>query len=162
MLLHSLILYLLFVCTCFAILHAIISSKLHSCPFSFSVPDERRPSGPHLHWCIPRYCTVDTFTIFHCYFFLPFIHPCYLFVYHFISSLIFFPFCFCIDLLLWYSYFAFQAFHTLCDCVQCISLVPCTCSINTSRVHVYSSVSYQLQNPILFYFSSSHLNSTFW
>ena len=38
------------------------------------------------------------FTIFHYYFFLPFIHPFYLFVYHFISSLITFPFRFSVDL----------------------------------------------------------------
>ena len=38
------------------------------------------------------------FTIFHCYFFLPFVHPFYLFIYHFISLLITFPFCFSVDL----------------------------------------------------------------
>ena len=38
------------------------------------------------------------FTILHCYFFLPFIHPFYLFIYHFISLLITFPFCFSIGL----------------------------------------------------------------
>ena len=58
MLLCSLILYLLFVCTCFAILHAIISSKSRSCPFGFSILNKHRPSGLHLHWCISWYCTV--------------------------------------------------------------------------------------------------------
>ena len=133
MLLCSLILYLLFVCTCFAILRVIISSKSRSCPFGFSVPDKRRPSGPRLHWCIPRYCTVDTFTIFRCYFFLPFIHPCYLFVYHFISSLITFPFRFSVDLHLRSSYFTFRAFRTCVPLHSAFSLVPRTRSINTSR-----------------------------
>ena len=36
--------------------------------------------------------------LFCCYFFLPFVYPFYLFVYHFISSLITFPFCFSVDL----------------------------------------------------------------
>ena len=133
MLLHSLILYLLFVCTCFAIPCTIISSKSCSCPFSISIPNEHRPSGLHLHWCIPWYCTVDTFTIFHCYFFLPFIHPCYLFVYHFISSLITFPFHFSVDLHLQSSYFVFQAFHTCAPLHSAFSLIPHTHSINTSR-----------------------------
>ena len=73
------------------------------------------------------------FTIFHCYFFLPFIHPFYLFVYHFISSLITFPFCFSVDLHLWSSYFAFWAFHACAPSHSAFSLVPDTCSINTSR-----------------------------
>ena len=73
------------------------------------------------------------FTIFHCYFFLPFIHPFYLFVYHFISSLITFPFCFSVDPHSQSSYFMFRAF---CACVpshSAFSLIPHTCSINTSR-----------------------------
>ena len=133
MLLHSQILYLLFVCTCFAIPHAIISSKLRSCPFGFSILNECGPLGPCLYWCIPWYCTVDTFTIFCCYFFLPFIHPFYLFVYHFISSLITFPFCFSVDLHLRSSYFMFQAFCTCAPLHSAFSLVPHTHSINTSR-----------------------------
>ena len=133
MLLRSLILYLLFVCTCFAIPHTIISSKSCSCPFGISVPNEHRPSGPHLHWCIPWYCTVDTFTIFCCYFFLPFVHPFYLFVYHFISSLITFPFRFSVDLHLRSSYFAFRAFRACAPSHSAFSLVPRTRSINTSR-----------------------------
>ena len=133
MLLCSQILYLLFVCTCFAIPRATISSKSHSCPFGFSVPDERGPLGLRLHWCIPRYCTVDTFTIFRCYFFLPFIHPCYLFVYHFISLLITFPFRFSVDLHLQSLYFAFRAFRACAPSHSAFSLIPCTHSINTSR-----------------------------
>ena len=123
----------LFVCTCFAILCAIISSKLHSCPFSFSILNKHGPLGLHLHWCIPWYCTVDTFTIFRCYFFLPFIHPCYLFVYHLISSLITFPFRFSVDLHLRSSYFAFRAFRACAPSHSAFSLVPHTRSINTSR-----------------------------
>ena len=73
------------------------------------------------------------FTIFHCYFFLPFIHPFYLFIYHFISLLITFPFHFSVDLHLRSSYFVFQAFHTCVPSHSVFSLVPCTCSINTSR-----------------------------
>ena len=95
--------------------------------------NECRPSGPHLHWCIPWYCTVDTFTIFCCYFFLPFIHPFYLFVYHFISSLITFPFRFSVDLHLQSLYFMFQASHTCAPLHSAFSLIPHTHSINTSR-----------------------------
>ena len=73
------------------------------------------------------------FTIFHCYFFLPFIYPFYLFIYHFISSLITFPFCFSVDLHLRSSYFAFQAFRACAPLHSAFSLVPRTCSINTSR-----------------------------
>ena len=73
------------------------------------------------------------FTIFHCYFFLPFIHPFYLFIYHFISLLITFPFCFSIDLHLQSLYFAFWAFHACAPLHSVFSLIPCTCSINTSR-----------------------------
>ena len=63
------------------------------------------------------------FTIFHCYFFLPFIHPFYLFVYHLISSLIIFPFCFSIDLHLQSLYFVFWAF---CACALAQCIFPCT------------------------------------
>ena len=73
------------------------------------------------------------FTIFHCYFFLPFIHPFYLFIYHFISSLITFPFCFSVDLHLQSLYFVFWTFCTCAPLHSVFSLVPCTCSINTSR-----------------------------
>ena len=73
------------------------------------------------------------FTIFHCYFFLPFIHPFYLFVYHFISSLITFPFHFSVDLHLQSLHFTFQAFHTCAPLHSAFSLIPCTHSINTSR-----------------------------
>ena len=107
--------------------------KSCSCPFGFSVPNECRPLGPCLHWCIPWYCTVDTFTIFRCYFFLPFVHPFYLFIYHFISLLITFPFCFSVDLHLWSLYFTFWAFCTCAPSHSAFSLVPCTRSINTSR-----------------------------
>ena len=61
------------------------------------------------------------FTIFQCYFFLPFVHPFYLFIDHFISSLIFFPFHFSIDLHWQPSYFTFQAFHT---CAPPCSVAP--------------------------------------
>ena len=73
------------------------------------------------------------FTIFCCYFFLPFIYPFYLFVYHFISSLITFPFHFSVDLHLQSSYFVFQAFHTCAPLHSAFSLIPHTHSINTSR-----------------------------
>ena len=73
------------------------------------------------------------FTIFHCYFFLPFIHPFYLFIYHFISSLITFPFCFSVDLHLWSLYFAFRAFRACAPSHSAFSLIPHTRSINTSR-----------------------------
>ena len=101
--------------------------------FRLSVLNECGPSGLHLHWCIPWYCTVDTFTIFHCYFFLPFVHPFYLFIYHFISFLITFPFCFSVDLHLQSLYFVFWTFCTCAPLHSVFSLVPCTCSINTSR-----------------------------
>ena len=70
---------------------------------------------------------------FHCYFFLPFIHPRYLFIYHLISSLITFPFRFSVDLHLRSSYFAFRAFRACAPSHSAFSLVPRTRSINTSR-----------------------------
>ena len=73
------------------------------------------------------------FTIFCCYFFLPFVHPCYLFVYHFISLLITFPFLFSVDLHLRSSYFAFRAFRACAPLHSAFSLIPRTRSINTSR-----------------------------
>ena len=73
------------------------------------------------------------FTIFHCYFFLPFVHPFYLFIYHFISLLITFPFCFSVDLHLWSLYFTFRAFCTCAPSHSVFSLIPRTHSINTSR-----------------------------
>ena len=73
------------------------------------------------------------FTIFHCYFFLPFAYPFYLFIYHFISSLITFPFRFSVDLHLRSSYFAFRAFRACAPSHSVFSLVPRTRSINTSR-----------------------------
>ena len=57
----------------------------------------------------------------------------YLFVYHFISLLITFPFCFSIDLHLWPLYFAFRAFHACAPLHSAFSLIPHTHSINTSR-----------------------------
>ena len=66
------------------------------------------------------------FTIFCCYFFLPFIHPFYLFVYHFISLLITFPFRFSVDLHLWSLYFVFWAFHACAPLHSAFSLVPHT------------------------------------
>ena len=73
------------------------------------------------------------FTIFCCYFFLPFIHPGYLFVYHFISSLITFPFRFSVDLHSRSSYFVFRAFRACAPSHSAFSLIPHTRSINTSR-----------------------------
>ena len=72
-------------------------------------------------------------TIFCCYFFLPFIYPFYLFIYHFISLLITFPFCFSVDLHLQSLYFMFWAFCTCAPLHSVFSLIPHTCSINTSR-----------------------------
>ena len=73
------------------------------------------------------------FTIFHCYFFLPFVYPFYLFVYHFISLLITFPFHFSVDLHLQSLYLMFRAFHACAPLHSVFSLIPHTRSINTSR-----------------------------
>ena len=64
---------------------------------------------------------------------LPFVYPFYLFVYHFINLLITFPFLFSVDLHLRSLYFMFQAFRTCAPLHSVFSLVPHTCSINTSR-----------------------------